>query len=271
MAGTLHLQRVRCGKKNCRCASTRQEDAHKAWYRLWRDEHGNQHKTYVKRSELGAVRQAIERRQARVRREQAERRAHMGARITTPGTAQDLESLLGSAGQEGLGDLLNWSSAEPDLTESHRCSLAGSLTHRQRSWLEWYLVLLNATEAARRAGYSQKSHGYLRQIGHRNLNHATLGILIMDSLKADMMTVKARLAVQGRSDMANFLKVTPEGVRIDVAKGYRQGHGLQVKELIIIEKRGTLGQTTTTSLELHDPFRALQRLWRSGYNMNSHS
>lgn len=110
LAGTLHLQHVRCGKKNCKCASGRQEDAHKAWYRLWRDEHGSQHKRYVKRSELGAIQQVIEGRQARVRREQAERRAHMkSGRITMPGTAQDLEKLLGSIGldREKLADLLS--------------------------------------------------------------------------------------------------------------------------------------------------------------------
>jgi len=110
LAGTLHLQHVRCGKKNCKCASGRRQDAHQAWYRLWRDEHGTQHKTYVKRFELGAIRQAIDRRQARVRHEQAERRAHMkSGRITMAGTAQDLEKLLGSIGldREKLADLLS--------------------------------------------------------------------------------------------------------------------------------------------------------------------
>ena len=109
LAGTLHLQYVRCGKKSCKCASGRRENGHKAWYRFWRDEYGVQHKSYVKRSELDTVRQAIERRQARVRREQAERRAHMSSgRITMPCTDQDLDELLSQIGlkREQLGDFL---------------------------------------------------------------------------------------------------------------------------------------------------------------------
>lgn len=95
LAGTLHLQRVRCGKQNCKCTSTREEDAHTAWYRLWRDGTQRQRKTYVKRSELATVRKAIERRQARVRREQEERRAHMrSGRHVRPCTPEEREHIL---------------------------------------------------------------------------------------------------------------------------------------------------------------------------------
>ena len=52
LPGSIHIQWVKCGKKNCKCASGNREDRHKAHYRFWRDEAGKLRKTYVKRSEL---------------------------------------------------------------------------------------------------------------------------------------------------------------------------------------------------------------------------
>ena len=77
LPGSVHIQYVKCGKPNCKCASGRREDKHPAYYRFWRDDAGKLCKAYVKRSELKVVREAIERRNARLRRQRTERNRHM--------------------------------------------------------------------------------------------------------------------------------------------------------------------------------------------------
>ena len=72
LPGTVPPQYVRCGDPNCRCVCVRARgELHgPCWYRFWRDEDGRQHKQYVKKSDLGAVRAACEAGRA----EQQERR-----------------------------------------------------------------------------------------------------------------------------------------------------------------------------------------------------
>lgn len=52
--GTIHEQRVRCGKANCRCA---RGEPHRAFYRFWRED-GRLRKAYVRRADLEAERAA---------------------------------------------------------------------------------------------------------------------------------------------------------------------------------------------------------------------
>ena len=63
-AGTLHEQFVRCGRPGCRCADGRLHGPY--FYRFWR-EAGRLRKAYVPRSQLEAVRAAIDERLAFVR------------------------------------------------------------------------------------------------------------------------------------------------------------------------------------------------------------
>ena len=45
LLGTLHAERVRCGKANCRCQSGVLEDLHGPyWYRRWREADGTARK-----------------------------------------------------------------------------------------------------------------------------------------------------------------------------------------------------------------------------------
>jgi hypothetical protein len=55
--GTIHEQRVKCGKANCRCA---RGERHVAFYRFWRDEGGRLRKAYVPRSRVEEARAACE-------------------------------------------------------------------------------------------------------------------------------------------------------------------------------------------------------------------
>ena len=61
--GSIHLQRVRCGKAGCRCA---RGERHAAHYLFWR-EGGRLRKRYVPAAEVAAVRAACAARRARER------------------------------------------------------------------------------------------------------------------------------------------------------------------------------------------------------------
>lgn len=76
LAGSLQVYRVRCGKPRCRCASRRPDDAHEATFRVWH-EGGRMRKQYVRAGEVEHVRQAIERRAARLAIDRAKRNRHM--------------------------------------------------------------------------------------------------------------------------------------------------------------------------------------------------
>ena len=58
LPGAVCEQYLRCHKVNCRCA--RGELHGPYWYRFWRDARGRQHKEYVRKGDLGAVRAACE-------------------------------------------------------------------------------------------------------------------------------------------------------------------------------------------------------------------
>ena len=74
LLGSLHAEKKRCGKENCRCTSGRDEDLHGPYYyRRWRDSEGNQHKEYVPKPEVDTVRARIQKRRRRLEREREER------------------------------------------------------------------------------------------------------------------------------------------------------------------------------------------------------
>ena len=55
LKGTVQEQRVRCGKKGCRCA---RGELHTAYYRFWRGREGKQHKEYIPKRDVERVRAA---------------------------------------------------------------------------------------------------------------------------------------------------------------------------------------------------------------------
>ena len=81
LLGSLHAERVRCGKEGCRCRSGAADDRHGPyWYRRWRDDEGRQRKTYVKQGDLAEVRARIEHRRRRLAEEREARKKHMWRR-----------------------------------------------------------------------------------------------------------------------------------------------------------------------------------------------
>ena len=127
-----------------------------------------------------------------------------------------------------------------------------SLTHKQQLFVEHYLTCWNATDAAKRAGYSSKT---AYSIGSENLTKPEIKAEIDRRLSEAAMSadeVLARLADHARSSLADFM--TDEGA-LDLAKA-REAGKLHLLKKIRWDKDGEL------AIELHDPQTALVHIGR---------
>lgn len=138
------------------------------------------------------------------------------------------------------------------------------LTNKQRAFIEHYLRCWNASEAARLAGYSEKSAG---AVGHQVLKSTEVSEEIKDrlaDLQASADEVIVRLTDHARGDMADFLHINKDGEpRLDI------GIAEQRKRLHLIKKAKTTrrvledgGQEVTLEVELYDAQSALVQLGR---------
>lgn len=89
------------------------------------------------------------------------------------------------------------------------------LTEKQKAFVREYLVDLNATQAAIRAGYSEKT---ARQAGHRMLTNADIQQAIQSALQKreqkleiTQQSVVNELAKIGFANMADYMRVGPGG------------------------------------------------------------
>ncbi|WP_018617609.1 terminase small subunit [Spirosoma luteum] len=139
------------------------------------------------------------------------------------------------------------------------------LTARQRKFVEVFCDCLNATKAARVAGYA---HANARIIGRQNLTKLNIAAAIEQRLAESIMTPQEaayRLSLIGRGTFANFLVVDPltKSVRIDLNTPDAQEnlHVLKkVKQRRTIRhtKEGPV-ETVYTEIELYD---ALDAIWK---------
>lgn len=108
----------------------------------------------------------------------------------------------------------------------------GQLTFRQRLFLEFYLgeAQGNATEAARRAGYSEPDVQGPRLLGNVGIQAAVDARLDEAALKTN--EILARLSEQATSDLSDFVTITKEGEpRLDLKKARDRGKLHLVKKL----------------------------------------
>jgi len=78
------------------------------------------------------------------------------------------------------------------------------LTRKQQKWLEEYLICWNASEAARRAGYTGKPN----VVGPRLLANVSIQVAISERLKNIAMSADealARMAQIARGDIGDFI------------------------------------------------------------------
>ena len=167
------------------------------------------------------------------------------------------------------------------LTQEQIVEQLSELTPRQRAWYQVYHYSLNATDAARRAGYSG-SYSVLKARGYKNAHNPKLETLVADAVRRYHMgtdEIMARLAEQARADVTNFIRIVEVGGErvaiLDVAKGIEAGCGLQLKKVKQkrIEtrqiKHGAEGDVEIvtvqieTQAELHNPRPALEAMLRA--------
>jgi phage terminase small subunit len=128
------------------------------------------------------------------------------------------------------------------------------LTDKQRVFIEEYLICWNASEAARRAGYSEKT---AQQMGSENLLKPVIRQAIDQRLAEKRMSadeVLAQLSAQAGADLADFLSKRGRGVTLDLSKAKAAG------KLHLIKKYNKTRQGTL--IELYDAQAALVQIGR---------
>ena len=130
-----------------------------------------------------------------------------------------------------------------------------SLTRRQAVFVENYLATWNASEAARRAGYSDKT---CYAIGCENLTKPEIAAAIAAGVEAQGMTVPEvllRLTAIARGDVGDFVDVDAAGnVKLDVTKHPER---LKLVKTLRLAKDGSVG------LEMYDAQAALVALGKA--------
>jgi phage terminase small subunit len=124
-------------------------------------------------------------------------------------------------------------------------------TDRQRIFIDEYLACWNASEAARRAGYSRRSAG---SIGHENLKKPEIQAAIEARLAEKHISadeVLAMLADIAHADMREFVRVNRAGEPIGF--NLRPGRPLHLVKKVSVTDRGT-------SIELYDRLTALIKI-----------
>lgn len=127
-----------------------------------------------------------------------------------------------------------------------------ALTDKQQAFINEYLKCWNATEAARRAGYSERS---IRSIASENLTKPDIADEIQRRIDEDAMSadeVLARLANQARGSFHDVLKLAGGIPLIDWERAFESGAIDNVKDITF--KDGSI------TLKLYDAQSALVHL-----------
>lgn len=129
-----------------------------------------------------------------------------------------------------------------------------SLTAKQRAFIGEYVKDFNATQAALRAGYSEKT---AYSIGSENLKKPEIIFEVEKHLRQRVMSAEealARLSDIARADIADFLHVDGNYVAVDVEKAKEAG------KTHLIKKYKGRSRNSGEEIELHDSKDALKTL-----------
>lgn len=143
------------------------------------------------------------------------------------------------------------------------------LTRKQAAFVEEYLVDFNATRAAIRAGYSEKT---AEAIGFENLRKPKISAAIdaareerseRTRVTADM--VVEELARIGFSNMKRFASWGPDGGGLRSSGELKDEEAACVSEVVVnktvtTDKWGEISETTNARFKLHDKLGALNSL-----------
>lgn len=134
--------------------------------------------------------------------------------------------------------------------------MSRALTDKQRLFVEAYLgeAGLNATQAARLAGYKAKDDANFAVIGSENLRIPKIAAYIAARMEAAIMSaneVMWRLSQQARGDIADFLDAKN---KLDLEAARRNGKTSLIKKL---KQRKLLDGLEEVEIELYDAQAAL--------------
>ena len=118
------------------------------------------------------------------------------------------------------------------------------LTPKQERFCAEYIIDLNATQAAIRAGYSKKT---ARQIGAQNLSKLNIQQRIAEKQKKafakaeiEAVDVLRELRALGFSNITNYLSFGPDGVTLFDSDNLTEEQGAAIKEVSeYVSRRGT--------------------------------
>lgn len=137
--------------------------------------------------------------------------------------------------------------------------MADKLTPKQRLFVLEYLVDLNATQAAIRAGYSQKN---AQKIGPELLGKTGVAAAIEKAMQKREKRIEItadrvlqELARIGFSDLGDFVDIAPSGITV------KDGSQIDTKALSEVTERTTKDGKTVT-FKLHDKVNALLHIGR---------
>ena len=169
-----------------------------------------------------------------------------------------------------LPSFLDVEAARSNLTEQEVRALWTGLTDLQQAWLLKYVQNgLNATQAAKDAGYQCSSNASYRQQGFENRRHRKIRPLLLHVMSRHMSVDEAltRLTSIARGSMADFLSFDDRGRAVpDLYKARQQGSLHLIKEIKFNRRhsKDTGGKVIeVSSIKLHDPLKALVTILRT--------
>lgn len=148
--------------------------------------------------------------------------------------------------------------------------MAGKLTPKQQAFVREYLVDLNASAAARRAGYSAKTAD---RTGHENLKKPEIAAAIAEAQQARSRRTQVtadqvveELAKVGFSNLLDYFRITTNGEPYVDLSAVTRDQAAVLAELQVddyIEGRGDdAREVRRVKIKLHDKLKALEQLAR---------
>lgn len=138
------------------------------------------------------------------------------------------------------------------------------LTHKQRLFVAFYLGESkgNATDAARRAGYTWPDKQGLQQLAKTRVRAAVGAAVASAALSANQ--ILALMSDQATASLGDFLDVDENGYRVNLHKGKRRARLHTLKKVKVKTTRTIIRdvetETVETEIEAKDSFQALVRL-----------
>jgi hypothetical protein len=139
------------------------------------------------------------------------------------------------------------------------------LTNKQRLFIDYYLQSFNASDAARKAGYSEKTAGV---IGHENLTKPEIQAEIQTRLSDVHMSAEEALKLLAdiaRGDMARMMDISSVGFSLDMQRARELGITKLIKRVkqkttTFIAKKESEEDREVTELEveLYDALGAIR-------------